>query len=414
MRKDIHEGIEIYVINKIKPNYAALAQKYDCDYRTVKSAYEKAKLRKTNQYTQFRKKRSSKLDPYKDIVEEKLNQHCSAYSIFTFIQKKGFQGSYTLVKNYCRNYKQEKIKKATIRVEHQPGLSAQVDWKENMKLTTIDGEVIEFNIFLYVLPYSKKKYFTLTFDRKQDTLFECLYKAFQYTGGVPKEIWFDNMRTVVDHSRTQYSKVQFNERFYAFSKDANFVPVACRPFRPQTKGCVEALARTVDRLKVYNREFHDSDELNDLIDEFCIDLNNEISQSTNQSPNMLWKLNEKKYLHNLSKDALTSYFGYFIRRKVTKEAMIIFRKCRYSVDPHYIGKELDVKLSDNEKQIYLYYNGELIRMHDLTTKNLNYNEEDYFKILKSDVMSHKTDEEIRKFTIESLKQYDLVEVENDD
>lgn len=53
-------------------------------------------------------------------------------------------------------------------------------------------------------------------------------------------------------------------------------------------------------------------------------------------------------------------------------------------------------------------------MHDLTTKNLNYNEEDYFKILKSDVMSHKTDEEIRKFTIESLKQYDLVEVENDD
>lgn len=164
MRKDIHEGVEIYVINEIKPNYAALAQKYDCDYRTVKSAYEKAKLRKTNQYTQFRKKRSSKLDPYKDIVEEKLNQHCSAYSIFTFIQKKGFQGSYTLVKNYCRNYKQEKIKKATIRVEHQPGLSAQVDWKENMKLTTIDGEVIEFNIFLYVLPYSKKKYFTLTFD----------------------------------------------------------------------------------------------------------------------------------------------------------------------------------------------------------------------------------------------------------
>ncbi|WP_276532381.1 IS21 family transposase [Enterococcus italicus] len=251
MRKDILEGVEIYVINEIKPNYAALAQKYDCDYRTVKSAYEKAKLRKTNQYTQLRKQRSSKLDPYKAIVEEKLKQHCSAYSIFTFIQKKGFQGSYTLVKNYCRNYKQEKIKKATIRVEHQPGLSAQVDWKENMKLTTSDGEIIEFNIFLYVLPYSKKKYFTLTFDRKHDTLFECLYKAFQYTGGVPKEIWFDNMRTVVDHSRTQYAKVQFNERFYAFSKDANFIPVACRPFRPQTKGCVEALARSVDRLLVY-------------------------------------------------------------------------------------------------------------------------------------------------------------------
>lgn len=47
------------------------------------------------------------------------------------------------------------------------------------------------------------KYITLTWDRKQDTLFECLKDAFEYTEGVPKEIWFDNMRTVVDRPRTQ-------------------------------------------------------------------------------------------------------------------------------------------------------------------------------------------------------------------
>ena len=42
MRKDIREGVMIYVINEIKPNYAALAKQYDCDYRTVKQAYEEA------------------------------------------------------------------------------------------------------------------------------------------------------------------------------------------------------------------------------------------------------------------------------------------------------------------------------------------------------------------------------------
>ena len=52
----------------------------------------------------------------------------------------------------------------------------------------------------------KMKYITLTWDRKQDTLFECLKDAFEYTEGVPKEIWFDNMRTVVDRPRTQYKK----------------------------------------------------------------------------------------------------------------------------------------------------------------------------------------------------------------
>ncbi len=37
------------------------------------------------------------------------------------------------------------------------------------------------------------KYITLTWDKKQDTLFECLKDAFEYTEGVPKEIWFDDV-----------------------------------------------------------------------------------------------------------------------------------------------------------------------------------------------------------------------------
>ena len=277
MRKDIREGVMIYVINEIKPNYAALAKQYDCDYRTVKNAYEEAKG-ETSTPTP-RKKRPSKLDPYKEIIQDKVKGHCSAYSIFKFIERKGFDGSYSLVKAYCREFKQEKVQKATIRVEHNPGLSAQVDWKEDMRLISNQGEVFEFNIFLYVLPYSKKKFITLTFDRKQDTLFECLDDAFYHTGGVPKEIWFDNMKTVVDHSRSQFSKAHFNERFYAFSKDASFTPIACRPFRPQTKGCVEALARTVDRLKVYNHEFYDTVELCHLVNDLCSELNSEVSQA---------------------------------------------------------------------------------------------------------------------------------------
>ena len=412
MRKDIREGVMIYVINEIKPNYAALAKQYDCDYRTVKNAYEEAKG-ETSTPTP-RKKRPSKLDPYKEIIQDKVKGHCSAYSIFKFIERKGFDGSYSLVKAYCREFKQKKVQKATIRVEHNPGLSAQVDWKEDMRLISNQGEVFEFNIFLYVLPYSKKKFITLTFDRKQDTLFECLDDAFYHTGGVPKEIWFDNMKTVVDHYRSQFSKAHFNERFYAFSKDASFTPIACRPFRPQTKGCVEALARTVDRLKVYNHEFYDTVELCHLVNDLCSELNSEVSQATDQTPDERWWTNEKEHLHELPKNLLNPYFEDFISRKVTKEAMVVFRKCRYSVDPRYIGKEVEIELSDKEDQVQIHYNGELIRSHPLTKKQLNYHEEDYFQILKSDVMSHKEDDDIRAYTRESLKQYDLVEIADEE
>lgn len=283
-----------------------------------------------------------------------------------------------------------------------------------MRLISNQGEVFEFNIFLYVLPYSKKKFITLTFDRKQDTLFECLDDAFYHTGGVPKEIWFDNMKTVVDHSRSQFSKAYFNERFYAFSKDASFTPIACRPFRPQTKGCVEALARTVDRLKVYNHEFYDTVELCHLVNDLCSELNSEVSQATDQTPDERWWTNEKEHLHELPKNLLNPYFEDFISRKVTKEAMVVFRKCRYSVDPRYIGKEVEIELSDKEDQVQIHYNGELIRSHPLTKKQLNYHEEDYFQILKSDVMSHKEDDDIRAYTRESLKQYDLVEIADEE
>ncbi|WP_271398842.1 hypothetical protein [Salinicoccus roseus] len=43
MRADIREGVRRYVNDDIKPNFAALARQYNCDYRTVKAAYEAAR-----------------------------------------------------------------------------------------------------------------------------------------------------------------------------------------------------------------------------------------------------------------------------------------------------------------------------------------------------------------------------------
>lgn len=291
MRKDIREGVKKYMNDGMKPNFTALARQYGCDYRTVKAAYEAAKH--PQPVKQKRQLRPSKLDPYKGTIQAKLELQCSAYSVFKFIEKQGYDGSYSLVKQYCRTQRREKQKQATIRVTHTPGLAAQVDWKEDMTLVSRHGEVFRFNIFLYVLCYSRKKFITLTFDRHQNTLFQCMDDAFYHTGGVPREIWFDNMKTVVDQPRSQYTDVKFNQRFYAFSKDATFQPIACRPYRPQTKGMVEALARTVGRLKVYNYEFDDTVELIHIVNELCSELNGEVSQATDAVPDERWTQTEK-------------------------------------------------------------------------------------------------------------------------
>ena len=59
----------------------------------------------------------------------------------------------------------------------------------------------------------------VTFDKKQETLFKCLNNAFNYTTGVPNEVLFDNMKTVVDQNNTYIGYVKFNSKFEQFSKD---------------------------------------------------------------------------------------------------------------------------------------------------------------------------------------------------
>ena len=74
MRKDVREGVRKFMNEGIKPNFAALARQYDCDYRTVKAAYESETQ---NTKEKERVKRRSKLDAFKPIIHDKLEIQCS-------------------------------------------------------------------------------------------------------------------------------------------------------------------------------------------------------------------------------------------------------------------------------------------------------------------------------------------------
>lgn len=210
----------------------------------------------------------------------------------------GYTGSYSTIRNYVKEHKNESIKKATMRVAYTPGLQAQVDWKESFTLKTKNGEILCFNIFLYIHSYSKYKYIELTLDRSQPTLFKCLINAFKYSEGIPEEIWLDNMKTVVDSHNPNNGDITFNANFMVFTNEMGYKPIACRPYRPQTKGIVENLAKIMDRLKVYNDDVNDLDDVIQKIKIFNNALNNEISQATNKTPVEMFE-EEKKYLKPL-------------------------------------------------------------------------------------------------------------------
>lgn len=387
----------------VKPNYAELARRWNCDYRTVKRYFEEdvVPIRKPP--------KPSKLDPYKQIIEDKVYLGCTASSIYHFIIKpkpdgSKYEGKYTILRQYVKSIKVEGEQKATIRFETNPGLQAQVDWKEKMKLISKQGEVFEINIFLMLLGYSRTKYIELTIDRNQETLMMAMVNGFRYFQGIPKEIIFDNMKTVVDQSRTNYQDAVINETFYQFSKDMGFEVWSCRAFRPQTKGKVEALAKLMSRLQPYNNEFNTLEELEEIVRDVMNDINNDKSFATNIEPLKLLQ-REKEYLLPLpNQELINNYFTKPITRIVTKESMITYMNNKYSLDPKYIGKIVNLEVS--ETQLKIIYGKEIVATHKLSQKKFNYHQEHMVSILKSDAMKFKKDEDIENFAKRQLELYD--------
>lgn len=392
---------EVCLLNK-----AELARRFNCDPRTVdryiKIANGELKPKeRTHTY-------KSKLDDYKETIINKVDNYgCTAMSVYKFIQKKGYTGKYSIVADFVSKHKDNEIKKATIRFETNPGLQGQVDWKEDLRLVTRKGDEFKVNIFLMVLGYSRYKYIELTTDRSQNTLFRCLINAFKFYGGVPKEILFDNMKTVVDHAKSSFTSTIFNDSFSYFARDACFKPIACRPYRPQTKGKVESLAKLMDRLKAYNEEFDTWTDLEIIVKNFMYDINNEISQATNERPiDMFYK--EKEHL--LPKSNLNTLYSYISDQedntvKVNRESMIKYEGRKYSVPIKYIGERMSV-ICDDYNNLRIYYNGKFVISHQKTSRPYNYTIDTAYEILKSDAMKNSSDDEILTYVKSNLMQLD--------
>ena len=390
----------------IKPNFAALGRVYNCDYRTAKTRYYE-ELDKEKGIIKEKKKRKYIIDDYKDLIINKLETipGITAYSIYYFLKnEKNYKGSYETIKNFVSKNKDKRKQPATIRVEPIIGKVAQVDWKEDFKLVNKQGEIFTINLFLMRLHYSKKFYAKLTLDKKRDEVKSCIIEALEYFGGTPREIWFDNMATVmlkVGKNKTVHNEIK------QLANDIGFIPVLCRAKRPQTKGTVENMAKLCNRLLSYNNEFGTLEDLINIVAKFNRECGKERSQAHNKIVDEIFK-EEKKYLIPLpNKDILESYKQVIEYRKVSQDSMIVYRGNRYSVPTRFINHYLGIRIIDN--QVHIYDNTELIRCHKITNTYLNYNNKDKLEILKSDLLYGLTDKEIEnKITNTDLQIYDFL------
>jgi transposase len=87
------------------------------------------KARKPPEYN--KKKRVSKIDEYKPYIIDRIGKYdLSAVRILEEIGEKGYKGSYTTLKDYCRTVRRNRSITAVYRYETDPGKQAQVDFGE--------------------------------------------------------------------------------------------------------------------------------------------------------------------------------------------------------------------------------------------------------------------------------------------
>lgn len=379
----------------IKPNYSELARIYECDRRTVKKYNEG--------YTKenIKRKKPSKLDEHKENIKSKLElPGATINGTYQYFKKNNDIGTYS---NFYKYVKKEKLKpqknnKAHLRCETEFGKQLQFDWKEDLQMISKHGEIFEFNIFSATLGASRLHVFLYSKNKTRIDVERCLVKTFEYIGGVPKEILTDNMSSIVN---TQTCK--FCNEFISFAKDMGTFAKNCKPRHPYTKGKDKSANRFMSWLIPYNNEFEDEKELIEIIQKINKEVNKQVNSTTGVAPIMLYE-KEKEYLQPLpNKDIINQYSKDSIRVKVSNESLFYYKGKRYSVPNKFINTHLDIQ-EDNNK-LYVYYDREMITMHEISEKNINYKKEHYIEGL-SNILKNKEQAEIEKMAEENLKIFD--------
>jgi len=235
------ELMKIKVLTHQGMSQRAIAKQLGISRNTVKK-YLNGDFDKPHYAT--RKSGISKLEAFKPYLHSRLAKatpiHLSAVVLHREIKEQGYLGSISLLRHYLYQYRGVTPPQPIVRFETEAGKQMQVDWGQ------MRGGKKPLHAFVAVLGYSRALFVAITDNMKYATLEECHRQAFDYFQGIPQEIWYDNMKTVViERDAYGEGKHRLNQSFYQFSKEIGFIPKLCKPYRPQTKGKVERMVRYV-------------------------------------------------------------------------------------------------------------------------------------------------------------------------
>lgn len=288
-------------------------------------------------FTGFRKpQRHSCLDSFKEYLRSRYEEcGLSAVRLLPEVQAMGYTGSIATLRRYVHSLKpeQERLRKLTVRFETPPGKQAQADWAYCGRFPNPDGRMFPVYVFVMVLGFSRMLYVEFTSSMKLPELIRCHLNAFDFFGGWPREILYDNMKQV------RLTPTELHPWFVDFAAHYGFAIKTHRVRRPRTKGKVERMVTYVKDNFLNGRSFAD---LSDLNTQGCHWLthtaNTRLHSTTRQRPVDLWKQEQLSALDSVARYQLWE----LVSRKAGFDGFVRFQRSRYSVPPEFAGQTVEI------------------------------------------------------------------------
>jgi transposase len=227
------QAVEMWVLKKQGRSIRQIAREMGMARNTVRRYLRE---QRTARYGP-RSPRPCKLDAYKAFLQERVQQArpdwIPATVLLREIQAAGYVGGISQLKAYLAPMKVI-APDPVVRFETEPGRQMQADF------TVIRRGRDRLSAFVATLGYSRATFVRFTEQEDFAVWRGCLQAAFEYFGGVPQEVLFDNAKPVIIE-RDLYGPGQ--HRWHAgmlqFARDVGFQLRVCRPYRARTKGKVE-------------------------------------------------------------------------------------------------------------------------------------------------------------------------------
>ena len=300
----------------------------------------------------------SMIEPILPLVTEMIDRHnLSAVRIFEELRKKGFQGSYSLVKQYIRPMRNDRKILAVYRYETDPGKQSQVDFGE-FGYIEIDGKRWKLYVFSMILGCSRMRYAEFITDISTRNVMRMHLNALRHFGGFTDTILYDNMKQVVIDWKLKASESRFNSEFMSFSEYYGIVVRLCYPYRAQTKGKIE---NTIKYLR-YNfwagRTFESLSDINVQCQEWLQKVNSQIHGTMHEIPYGRLKKGQL--------NPVDSVQDYSIRieeiRKISRDCYVSYKGNRYSVPWLHAGRVVRVMESSTLK---IQVDSQIVAEHDI-------------------------------------------------